>query len=75
MIHFSANGKAFQFMPLAFCILGWYYKLYHFSVRRDTNFGDPLKSYPGRLQFSPPFHQADQAAPEAQISLQSVAEW
>ena len=62
-------------MLLAFCILAWYYKWYHFSVRRDTTFGDPLKSYPGRLQFSPPFHQADQAVLAAQISLLLVAEW
>ena len=71
---FSDLGKVFHFIPLPFCILDWYYKWYHFSVHRNTTFGDPLKSYPGRLQFSPPFHQADQAAPEAQISLLSVAQ-
>ena len=61
-------------MPLHFLNLDWYYKWYHFSARRDTTFGDPLKNYPGRLQFSPPFHQTDQAVQEDQISLLSVAE-
>ena len=34
----------------------------------------PLRSSPGRLQYSLLFHQADQAAPAAQISLLSVAQ-
>ena len=34
----------------------------------------PLRSSPGRLRCSLLFHQADQAAPEAQISLLSVAQ-
>ena len=64
----------FQFFLSERHTMVWYHYWYQFFFHRDTTFGDPLKNYPGRLQFSPPFHQADQAVQEDQISLLSVAE-
>ena len=68
----ASDGRLHLIYAIGFLDLAWYYKWYHFSVRRDTTCGAPLKSSPGRLQWSLLFHREEQTAPEAQISLLPV---